>query len=127
VPGTKGSALLRSSFPQTLALAGPLEKTVGLASNPFQKSRHTGVQPQRIHLLIVTFKFRLGEQCMDLAMTDSMKPDRFDPATRTRKEMVRVTLRHRYGTVTEWTDPLFIGRRHGQTGVGQGLLAFDSA
>lgn len=82
---------------------------------------------QGIDRLVFALEFRLREERMDLAMTDPVKPDRLHAPPRTRQKMVGVALRDRYGALTQRANRLRIAGGCGETGIGLGDLALDSA
>ena len=80
------------STPQPLALACALEKVVRLATDPVQELREFGVLPKRLHVVVLARQFGLGQQCVDLAVADPMKPGGLNAAARLGHQVVGIAL-----------------------------------
>jgi hypothetical protein len=75
-----------------LALACALEEVVRLAPYPVQEFREFGVLPEGLHLVELACQFGLGQQGVNLAVADPMKPGGLDAAARLGHQVVRIAL-----------------------------------
>jgi hypothetical protein len=75
-----------------LALARSFEKVVRLATDPVQEFREFGVLPERLHVVVLARQFGLGQEGMNLAVADPMKPGGLNASARLWHEVMGIAL-----------------------------------
>ena len=106
-----GSPETPSSTPQPLALARSLEEVVRLATDPVQELREFGVLAKGLHVVVLARQFGLGQQGVNLAVADPMKPGCLNPTARLRHQVMGIALRR-------WNRPVAQRAHHRGQDVG---------